>query len=157
MTEVSGIELAQIGATADVSATRDTIAHELRDTIEQYRDEPAAFDGGLVDLETLEVTLADLEAHDGRLPIEVWIDADQRIWRISYDLADWPAPLDGQAAQLSTFALDLRGFVAAGVIRPPDDTDIVDIDELDETDLTFPALQTVLRTAAGGQLSTSHR
>lgn len=137
VTEVSGIELAQIGATADVSATRDTIAHELRETIEQYRDAPEAFDGGFVDLGTLEATLAELETHDGRLPIEVWIDADQRIWRISYDLADWTEPPDGQPAELSTFALDLRGFGSAGVIRPPDEDDIVDIDNLDDTDLPF--------------------
>ncbi|MCA1784335.1 MAG: hypothetical protein LC679_19835, partial [Intrasporangiaceae bacterium] len=145
--EVSGIELARVGAVADVSATRDNIARDLRELVAQHRDDPDAFEDGVVDLEMLEAMLARTQDHDGRLPIEVWIDGEQRIWRISYDLADWTAPpATGDAVQPATFAFDVRGFGLAGQIRLPDPTDIVDVDDLEGTDLPIPTPSATIAT-----------
>ena len=147
VTEVSGIELARVGAVADVSATRDNIARDLRELVEQHRDDPDAFDDGVVDLDTVETMLARTEEHDGRLPIEVWIDGEQRIWRISYDLADWTTPpANSDAVQPATFAFDVRGFGLAGQIRLPDPTDIVDVVDIDDTDLPIPTPSATIAT-----------
>ncbi len=135
MTEVSEVELARIGAVADVSATLDNVAEGLRETIEQQGDDAAAPEGEAVDLGTLETMLAATEAHEGWLPIELWIDGEQRIWRISYDLAGWTQPSTDDAGQPSTFALDLRGFGSADEISIPDADDIVDVDDPDDDDL----------------------
>lgn len=132
-TTVSGIELARVAAIADVTAARDNIAHDLAALADQFRADPAAFDDAFVDLDTVEALLAHMRGHDGELPIEVWVDADQRIWRLSYDMADWnPAPSDG-APEIGMFALDLRGFGTAGGIELPDDDDeVLDPDEAEE-------------------------
>lgn len=53
-----------------------------------------------------------------RIPVEVWVDADQRIWRVAYDLTGH----DRSAAvgDVDALVLDLRDFGTRVAIDPPD-------------------------------------
>ncbi len=134
-TEVSGIPLARIEAIADVQGVRDNIVEDLTGLLDDMAADPDAYEDAFVGAADIEAMLGQAQAHEGSIPIEVWVDADHKIWRVSYDMEDWLPPTDGGGPAATLFALDLRGFGLGGTIELPDEDDVVDPDDLDDPTL----------------------
>ena len=126
---LDGVELARITAVADVSATLEDLRAEL-EMLDAAGEEPDP--DGLPGQVPIGAVLEEVRAHDGRLPIEVWVDADRRIWRVAYDLDDWVGGSVGPdgAAGAGRFALDLRDFGSRVRIEPPAPDETVNLEDL---------------------------
>ena len=120
-TDLDGVELAVIRATADLGTTRDEVLAELEAPDALPDDQPDAFDPEILD------DAADaFREHDGQLPVEISVDADQRIWRVAYDMANWP---DG-GEQPGEFVLHLRDFGTDVDIEMPPAEEVEDLEDI---------------------------